>query len=780
MTAKAEGAADQAVARLPLSRAVEWLARPSPPVRFGLKLGTAMAASIWIAYASGLPWSLTIWVTVMFVAQPNVGASIKKGLTRICGSVAAALASIAIYGLFAQQPPLMLASICGVLALAIYGMTGPRYQYAWLVFGFTTIIILAKAMAGSDQIETLSFQRASLTALGVLIVFVADAVFWPVRAEQELREGLAARSRRLGDTLKQQLENLFSEQAPGAAGPPPSSPLMQQLGLVDQFRNEIGVTTARAQAFSRIALLLEGLASRARLLGRGAETDPRASTPPLRAALTELGGGLHAALAEVSRTLFADDEPEPFADQLDGLLAGFEGERIAHLEARVRHGAEGRAGTDEESEQPSPHSALAPVMWDVVALLRGLEEALVALAGHDGDSKAVRAAKAAPGAAREWFRLDPIRLQLALRAGIAGGGVIIAMLVMGWSFSEDLLPMIMAPIVAFIVAGVSSTRGAGRALGIGFTAGVLLGWLIADLSMVFLFTHLDRMPLSLVYPFVIAGGAGYLIVRGSPLGPLGALFGMLTALLPVFIGDAPPQDVDGSYGLVCGLFLGLAAGLIAQRVLWPRTAMQTFLERAAAQLELCMRALGGAEPRTEGAAPGGDAAALVSAYAKQLTLLGQLHAQAHHEPVERALDDGRRAALLALTQDLFDATLRAPHPASREEVSVPEGARAALAPFGAALVHQDQALRASIAAAARTLRGDPPGVEASLGEARRAVETQRDELRGHRELARALGARGTDELLAHLDSARQLVACQLAIEAWLADWRRAAGAEDAP
>jgi hypothetical protein len=113
-------------------------------------------------------------------------------------------------------------------------------------------------------------------------------------------------------------------------------------------------------------------------------------------------------------------------------------------------------------------------------------------------------------------------------------------------------------------------------------------------------------------------------------------------------------------------------------------------------------------------------------------------------------------------------------------VSVPEDARAALAPLGAALVRQDQALRASIAAAARTLRGDAAGVDSSLGEARRAVETQRDALRGQRELARALGARGTDEFLAHRDSARQLVACQLAIEAWLADWRRTAGAEDAP
>jgi len=44
--------------------------------------------------------------------------------------------------------------------------------------------------------------------------------------------------------------------------------LIQQLGLVDQFRAEIGVTPARVQGLSRIALLLEGLASPARLLGR--------------------------------------------------------------------------------------------------------------------------------------------------------------------------------------------------------------------------------------------------------------------------------------------------------------------------------------------------------------------------------------------------------------------------------------------------------------------------------------------------------------------------------
>ena len=741
----------QAVAHLPLSRAVGWIARPSPAVRYGLKLGTAISASIWITFASGLPWGLTIWITVLFVAQPNAGASIKKGFTRICGSVASALVSIAIYGLFAQQPPLLLASLCGVLALAVYGMTGPRYQYAWLVFGFTTILIVVKAMAGSDQIETLSFERASLTALGVLIVFVADALFWPVRAEEQLREGLAQRARRLGGTLRHHLDTLPSARATAKPGPPPASPLIQQLGLVDQARDEIGVTPGRAQGLSRIALLLEGLASRARLLGRS--TEPEQGAPALRAALARLGRGLDAALGEASRALAADRAPEPFAEELDRSLLGFEGERMAHPDAA--------------------QSALVSVVRDVVASLRGLEGDLVGLANEGGEPKTGRASEAAPAAAQEWPRVDPIRLQLALRAGIAGGGVIVAMLVMGWSLEEDMLPMIMAPIVAFILAGSASTRGAGTTLGIGLTAGVLLGWLIADLASVFLFNHLDRMPLSLVYPFVVAGGAGYLIVRGSPLGPLGALFGMLTALLPVFIGDAPPQDVDGSYGLVCGILLGVATGLIAQRSLWPRTAMQTFTERAAAQIDLCVRALGEGERGSDGAARGRAAAGLVSAYAKQLTLLGQLHAHAHAEPVERALDDGRRAELLVVIQDLFDAVLGARGAPPVQSMPLAERG-GVFEPLRDALQREDEALLASMQTAAETLRGEAPAEAASsaLDAAKRAVLARLDELRARPEPLPRITAEAREAFLVHLDSRHLLVDRQIAIEGWLADWSR--------
>jgi hypothetical protein len=247
---------------------------------------------------------------------------------------------------------------------------------------------------------------------------------------------------------------------------------------------------------------------------------------------------------------------------------------------------------------------------------------------------------------------------------------------------------------------------------------------------------------------------------------------MITAILPVFVGDGPPADVDAAYGLVCGVLLGLVAGRIAQLFLWPRTSSQTFLERAAAQLDLCLRALRGGELGADRAARIRGAADLVSAYAKQLALLGQLHAQAHAEPVERALDDGRRAELLALTQDLFDAA-QGRQGSSAAAQQVPQENAAALAPLLEALRRQDAALVASVQCATRALRGAVIEPDPALREAHSEVEACLDALRDRPDLARAAGASRSDAFLAALAEQRALSANHLAIETWLVAWRRA-------
>ena len=771
----------EAAAHLPLHRAAAWLARPSPAARYGLKLGSAAAASLWAAYASGLPQPTWAPITVLVVCQPTSGGSIQKGLLRLAGTIAAAAASIALFGAFAQQPLLLLASLFGAYAVAVYGMTGPRYPYAWQIFGLTTGIILIDALTGVDQVETLAFDRAALVALGIVIVAVADALFWPAGVEETLRGSLAQRARQIQGALKRTLDSILEAPGRAARAPsPPSSPLTQELSLIPQLQMEIGASRARAVSLSRVALLLESLASRVRLMDRSGEAKRGALTSPLRAALAEVGERLDEALGEVAATLAQERVPARFDVELERSLAAFEAERVAVIEAHLREQIDASAAVDSaagaEPERATPMSALAAVLQDIVALLRSLEKSLSGLADAAGETKAGRRPAQPAPRLRDRLTVDRLRLERALRAGLAGCAALIAVLALGWPMNS------VVPAIAFIAAS-GPTRGAVVMVAVLVIVGGMLSWAISDLSIVFLFTHLDRMPPSLLYPFALAGGLGYMAVRRPALAPLTVLVTIM-AILSVFGGDAPPQGVAGPYNTTVYLLLGAAVGLIAQRLLWPRTATQLFQERAAAQLELCRRAFGGPDHGADEAGRHRATAELVSGYGQQLALLGPLHKQAHLEPPENALDDARRAALLVLTQDLFDAALRSPRTTAADWETVPPDAASALSSLRTALLHRDEALEASMAAASRAMCSDPCDAEScelasSLAAAHQAVETRIDELRGRRDLARAFGARGTDAFLAHVDAGRRLVTCQLAIEAWLTDWRQiAATAEE--
>jgi uncharacterized membrane protein YccC len=754
---------DQTVDQVPLRRALHRLAHPSPPVRYALKFGTTMAAALWFAYSSELSDKVTIFITVLFVMQPTSGGSLKKGGTRIAGTVACALMCVAIYGMFAQLPPFFLASWCAVIAVGTYGMTGNRYPYAWMVFAFTSVIILVKAMAGDDQIETIAFQRASETAMGVLFVVVADSLFWPVRAGQRLREGLAHRAGQLAAALGPQTASRESFQQTQ----PPSSPLIPQLGLIEQLGYEMGASAARIQTFTRIALLLDDLSSRIRVIEREGMSAERTRSSPHGVALATIGERIAAAITSASQALTGDRSPERFAEDLDRSLASFDKAPRARS-ARVGE----RAGAPELDELRA--GALISALRDAVAVLRNLESALVELAAPENGS-GPSVSHATESAGWSWFRPDPIRVQLALRAAIAAGGAVIATLAMGWG-AQDQLAVIMAAILAFMLAGMSSTRGAGVTIARGLVAGILLGWLVVDLAIVYLLPYLGRMPMVLVYPFAAAGLAGYFIVRGSPLGPLGALFALLVTILPVYKSSAAPQDVYDSYSLVCGLMLGVAAGFIAQRFLWPRTAMQAFLQRSAAQLDLCAEAFS-----DENCVTGSRSfARLLSAYAKQLTQLLQLHQQASRETVERALAGDRRLNLLALMQELFDASVHARResnstPSTRTppaEIDLP------LAPLRRALAGEDEALLHSMTLAAGALREDESCVNTGLGEAHGEVEAQIQAVFGRDDLT-ALDRQKVAQLISGIALRRMLVETQLQIEAWIADWQTAAAGDHA-
>jgi len=736
-----------AIHRLPIPGSLPRMADISPATAFGIRYATAVSAAIWLGHAPGLVENQSKWIliTVCVVMQPIAGASLLKAILRIFGTLVAFFTSILIFGLYSQDPPLLLASLFLVQVIGVYGFTGPRYQYAWFVFAFTTAVILGDSLSGTGQVETVAFQRASMVGLGILIVLVVDALFWPTRSEVSLRRGLAERSRQLAEALLS-----ASQVAPGphgaaadAEGSAPS-PLASQLGLAAAARSEIGVSRSRVESLTHVALLLEALASRERILRRllAVASAPSSGWTSLQAASADFGRGLNSALEEAAQALQAGRSPSPFATRLEPLAA--------RIEAESERPAAG-AATDASLE------AWAAGLRDLVALLHSLEECLLEIASESARAEA-------PGAAPAWGairfgKLDPFRVQIALRSGIAVCAAVLLSMALGWGFNNLIPPLT-------LIVAATPTRGGAFQSVFSVTAGLLLAWLLADLGIVYFAPHAQRVPLALLFAFAVGGTFAYVSASRPALEGV-RKFGTLIAMLSLYVGKAPPTDVQGSYDTVCFAALALGVGWASTRLLWPATAPALFRARAADQLELCRRALVERDPAAEPAERGRQAKAFLAAYTKQLAQLGSLHSQASHEPVEGSLDDARRAELLALTRDLFDAVFAAQAIALRRTEELLARGGDALAPLGEALSRLDETFFASLQHAAASVRDGVAPKAPSLAEVRDAVEERIAELRARPELQIPVEDSERKAFLVQIAWRRQLVTRQLAIEQWL-------------
>jgi len=742
----------QAVPQAPIFRTAAHLFRVPADVAFGLRCAIAVSAAIWIGHLPGLVTNESQWIliTVLVVMQPVAGGSIVKGILRSFGTFVAAIAAILLFGLFSQDPPLLLAGLFLSQALGGYGFSGPRYQYAWFVFAFTTAIVLGEALTGSGQVETVAFQRATMVGIGILIVLVVDSLLWPTHPEASLRRSLAERARQLSQMLGHAVEAPPDRREPADADHSGPSPLLGQLGLAGAMSTEIGAARSSGETLAHIALLLEALASRQRLFATAREMGPGSPEEESHFAplLTDLGRRIASALSEAADALAASRAPAPYAAQLESSLLRLEAER-------VRADAEHRSGAASRRRFAA--------LRDLVALLRTFEEALAELASGSPRATAVAGS---PSRSADGFRIDPFRVQIGLRSGIAVCAAFVANIAFGWEVNSLVAP------IAFMIASAPTRGGATQSV-VPLVGIVLIGWMLADLALVFFSAEVGRMPAALVYPFVVAGGFAYLSASRPQLASL-RMVGSLLALLPVFGGTAAPTDVYGSYSTTCYFVLALAIGWIATRVFWPATAATLFRERAAEVLVVCRQALRATASRTEAAEQQQDNALLLRRYVTQLAQLGGLHEQARHEAIDAGLDEARRTELLALTQDLFDAALWARRRVPQARQSSPTETDSELTALYEALDHQEEALVASMNSAARTLREGGAPTTTGLEEAGAAVDAQLDTLRDRSDAAAALGARQAGELMSSVDEHRLLAIRQLAIQAWFADWHRAA------
>jgi len=291
----------------------------SPAVAHAIRWGVAAAAAIWIGKNPGLAENSPTWIliTVAVLLQPTVGGALLKGLARLAGTLAGALTAILLFGLFAQDPPLLMMSFFLVQVIAAYGNSGQRFPYAWFVWAFTTAVILVGAMAGGGAVETVAFQRTSMVAIGILLVLLVESLLWPVRAETRLRQSLAARARGLGDFLSHALVQPGDPDREDSPSPAPGSESLDaQMTLVDTARSELGAERGNIEGLARIAVLLEIVAASSREIAARPATGGPQDEPDgaLASASAALAAQIAAAFARVTEALAAgngtiDDSP---------------------------------------------------------------------------------------------------------------------------------------------------------------------------------------------------------------------------------------------------------------------------------------------------------------------------------------------------------------------------------------------------------------------------------------------------------------------------------------
>jgi len=275
----------------------EALTARSLPARHAVRMGVAAAVAVWLSFALDMTRGYWATITTLIVLQPYTGATMRKTMQRVGGSVlggiiAAALAVIARTKL----------AIAGVMVPFTIGAVAVLpLNYGVFVLLLTPVfVLLAEPHPGDWGIAGL---RVVNTLLGGAIALAASLLLWPTHE-------LATYAKQLADLLRALRSQLVVVTGPRNAAAP------EWRRSVDEARRRFGVAVTNAEATMQ------------RLITEDAPNPHRAE-----AAMTVLtyGRRMASTLSAIAESRAAGEAAPPAAAvaaltaQLDGIIASLEG-----------------------------------------------------------------------------------------------------------------------------------------------------------------------------------------------------------------------------------------------------------------------------------------------------------------------------------------------------------------------------------------------------------------------------------------------------------------------
>ncbi|MHC4689835.1 MAG: FUSC family protein [Planctomycetota bacterium] len=148
-----------------------------------IALKSCLAVVIGFAIALKLNWKPSFGAILVVVLQtPALGATFKKGILYIAGTLSGAIAGMVLVALFAHDRNAFIVAAALLITFGLYCQQISRYPYAWLIFNVTFILVAFFSHKAFSYTFDIAVMRSSTICLAVVIVFLAHGLLWPIRA----------------------------------------------------------------------------------------------------------------------------------------------------------------------------------------------------------------------------------------------------------------------------------------------------------------------------------------------------------------------------------------------------------------------------------------------------------------------------------------------------------------------------------------------------------------------------------------------------------------------
>lgn len=481
-----------------------------------LRVLVAALVATFVINAFQMPFGHWVIITLFTVSLTDAGATVRKGVERVLGTIAGGSLAIA-SSAFADHPWFILPMLwMGVWAALFFSRTTSA-PYTFLLSGITFAIFLPGGAIPGIMVDEVLW-RILIVSVGVTIGMAAQLLLWPADPAELLRDALVTRLRHVADALERI--------ARGEAGTP--SPLLES--------------------------------------GPGAQTDLLASTEASHPSVRRRHAALLSLITAADRTgtatvwlaKLAGDAPQPSARADVAVLA-------AHARALADAVAQ-RVPPDPPPER-DPLPPDVPPVWraalmDVAAGLGQTHDATAQLHEAIVDPSP---SLPPPPLFTAACRLDNAPAQhLAIKAAL--GATLCTLLVHGLAWEGIATCIVTCVIVA------QPTWAAARDKALLRIAGALLGAVLGFATILLAMPWLDSIAGLLLVAAPALAISAYIVVGSPNISYAGIQTAMAYAMI-TFDVLGPTTNLVPGRDRVVGILVGIVVMAILDRLLWPAHAL---------------------------------------------------------------------------------------------------------------------------------------------------------------------------------------------------------------